>query len=236
MAPPWVFPGALPNRGISNHGPCRAGAWRARVGVRGRGHSTPRAEGTGNRYSPSDARLRRHCDWSGSQRPDRGDGHGPGWSAGPVRGEEPLHRRDGVDDRADPRLPLRAGRLHPVPRPEPDLRGSGAGRLPDLRARGPVRQHQRGRPAADFALLGSGAAPGAPRRDDRDRGGARDGRGGGMGRGPGTRHRPLRRPDATQVARRDVGLRRQRVGAGGHPHRHVRQCHGCGRPVTCRTR
>jgi hypothetical protein len=28
-----------------------------------------------------------------------------------------------------------------------------------------------------------------------------------------------------------VGLCRQRVGAGGHPDRHVRQCDGCGGPL-----
>ena len=107
-------------------------------------------------------------------------------------------------------------------------------RLPHLRAGGPVRQHQRGRPATDPAVLGPGTAPGAPRRDDRDRGGARDGRGGGVGRGPGTRHRPLRRAHASQVARRNVGLRRQRNGAGSHPHRHVRQRDGCRRPLPSR--
>ena len=39
----------------------------------------------------------------------------------------------------------------------------------------------------------------------------------------------VRRPP--QVTRRDVGLRRQREGAPGHPHRHVRQRHGRGRPL-----
>ena len=75
-------------------------------------------------------RLRRHCDRGGSQWPDRGDGHGPWGPAGPVPGEEPLHRRHGFDDGVDPWLPLRTGRFHPVPGTEPDLRGSRPGACP----------------------------------------------------------------------------------------------------------
>ena len=113
------------------------------------------------------AGLRRHRHRRRSQRSDRGRGHGAGRPASPLPGEEPLHRRDGLDDRADPRLPLRAGRLDPVPGPERDLRGPRPRVVPHLRARGPVGEHQRRRPAADLPLLGSGAAARAPRRDAR---------------------------------------------------------------------
>ena len=92
---------------------------------------------------PSDAGLRRHRDRCWSQRADRRHGHGPRRPAGSVPGEEPLHRRDGLDHRADPWLPLRIGRVHPIPGAERDLRGSRARVLSHLRAGGPVGQHRR---------------------------------------------------------------------------------------------
>ena len=46
-------------------------------------------------YGPADVGLRRHRHRGRPQRPDRGGGHGPGRAAGPLPGEEPLHRGDG---------------------------------------------------------------------------------------------------------------------------------------------
>ena len=60
------------------------------------------------------------------------------------------------------------------------------------------------------------------------------GRGGGLGRGARPGHRSLRRAQAPEVAGRDVGVRRQRDRARGHPDRHVRQRHGCRRPLPAR--
>ena len=56
----------------------------------------------------------------------------------------------------------------------------------------------------------------------------------GWAEAPGPGHRTVRRAQAAEVARRDVGVRVEREGAPGHPHRHVRQRHGRGRPVPAR--
>ena len=109
------------------------------------------------------------------------------------------------------------------------------GSCPDLRARGAVGQHRRRRPAADLPLLRSGAPARAPGRDARDRGRPRDGGGGGVGGGAGAGHRPLRRAPAAAIARRDVGLRHQRGGAGGDPHGDVRQRAWTSSTATCPT-
>jgi phytoene dehydrogenase-like protein len=58
-----------------------------------------------------------------------------------------------------------------------------------------------------------GTAARAPERGARARRRHGHGRGGRLGRGAGPGHRALRRPQAAEVARRDVGLRRQRAGA-----------------------
>ena len=92
------------------------------------------------------------------------------------------------------------------------------------------------RPAPDPPLQRSRPAARAPGRVARHRGRAGHGGGRRLGGGPGPGHRSLRRPQAAQVARRDVGVRRQREGARGDPHRHVRQRHGRRRPLPPRPR
>ena len=150
-------------------------------------------------------------------------------------GEEPLHRRHGLDHRADPWLPLRAwpGRSSsrcrtrssrtwsfgscPIYEPEVQSASIGAEEQP------PILLYSD--PERLLEHLGD---------DARDRGGAGHGRGGGLGRGAGPGHRPFRRAPAAEVAGRDVGLRGERVGAGGDPDRHVRQRDGRRRTLPSR--
>ena len=80
-----------------------------------------------------------------------------------------------------------------------------------------------------------GQAVRAPERAHGPRGRPRHGRDRRLGRRPGPGHRPVRRADASQVARRDVRLRHQRDGAPGHPHGHVRQRDGRHRPAPARS-
>ena len=94
-------------------------------------------------YGDPDAGLRRHRHRGRPQRTDRRGGHGPGWDAGPLRGEEPLHRGDGLDQRAGAGLPVRTGRVHPVPHSHRDLR------RPRVRARAPSTSPRCSPPPSD---------------------------------------------------------------------------------------
>ena len=146
-------------------------------------------------------------------RPQRADGgrrHGPWRHAGALPGEEPFHRRDGLHHRAGPWLPLRAGGIDPVPDAQRDLRRPRVRRLSHLRARGAVGQHRRrGEPPIllysdpERLLAHLGDDPRTRRRHGH-------GRSGGLGRCAGPGHRAIRRAQAAEVTRRDVGVRRQR--------------------------
>ena len=160
-------------------------------------------------YGDEDVGLRRHRHRGRPQRPHRGGGHGPGRDAGPLPREEPLHRRDGDDHRAGPRLPVRTGRVDPVPDPERDLR------RPRLR---PCPIYEPEVQSASIGAVGSAAdpplqRPRTPARAPQRRLGLDavhgHGRGRGLGRGAGTGHRPVRGAAAAPVTRRDVGLRRR---------------------------